>query len=174
MASWKGPDGPSASSPVRPQSSKTDDNHRRGADVASGESRLDMTRVLVVNHDLDIADLEVEILRKAGYEVDQCGGPTHALSACPVLNGLPCWQVAWADVLVYDAWAAGDGGQELTRDLRSQYPHKAVVITSPGMELAWTDEANMTGVVAVAGPPTRARLVEAIESALMAAAGQTA
>ncbi len=131
-----------------------------------------MTRVLVVNHDLDVADLEVDLLRRAGYEVDQCGGPTHAVSACPILNGLPCWQVAWADILVYDAWAAGDGGRELTRNLLRQYPDKAVVITSSGMELAWTADPVLAGPVFIAGPPTRAALVEAVESALLAVGRQ--
>lgn len=127
-----------------------------------------MVRVLVVNHDLDVADLEVDVLRRAGYDVDQCGGPTHALSACPILNGLPCWQVEWADVLVYDAWAAGDGGRELTRELRSQNPDKAIVITTSGMALDWTADAEHAGAVSYAGPPTREGLVKAVEAALVA------
>ena len=34
-----------------------------------------MTRVLVVNHDTDLADQEVDSLRRRGYEVKECLGP---------------------------------------------------------------------------------------------------
>jgi hypothetical protein len=33
-----------------------------------------MTRVLVVYHDLDLADQEAETLRRFGYDVIECGG----------------------------------------------------------------------------------------------------
>ena len=104
-----------------------------------------MTRVLVVHHDLDMADEEVASMRRAGYEVDQCAGPTHALHACPVMRGLPCWQVDWADVVVYDEWAAGNGGGELTEDLRILYPDKPVVLTSLGASLSSGRRRRHTG-----------------------------
>ena len=34
-----------------------------------------MTRVLLVYHDVDVADIEADELRRAGYEVDRCAGP---------------------------------------------------------------------------------------------------
>ena len=139
------------------------------ADVVFGRKHS-RWRVLVVNHDVDLADLEVDELRRAGYEVDQCGGPTHELTPCPVLRGLPCWQVAWADVLVYDAWAAGDGGQELTAGLRALYPGKPIVLTSAGMELAWTEDAGPNRVTSLAGTSTRGALARAVEDALAARA----
>jgi hypothetical protein len=40
-----------------------------------------MTRVLVVHHDLDLADQEAESLRRFGYEVIECAGPTR--NPCP-------------------------------------------------------------------------------------------
>lgn len=125
-----------------------------------------MTRVLVVHHDVDLADLEVDALRRAGYEVDQCGGPTHALSACPVMRGQPCWQVDAADVVVYDAWAAGDGGADLMADLRVLYPKLPVVLTSTGMELDWEDKDPAERTTSVAGVPTRTNLAAAIEESL--------
>ena len=128
-----------------------------------------MVRVLVVNHDVDMADVDVEALRHAGYEVDQCGGPTHARFACPVLQGLPCWQVEWADVLVYDVWSAGDGGQELTLGLHAGYPGKGIVLTSPGMDVSWIDESASAPYTVLKGPPTRASLSAAVETALAAA-----
>ena len=124
-----------------------------------------MVRVLVVDHDVDLADLKVDSLRRAGFEVDQCGGPTHALVACPVLGGLPCWQVEWADVLVYDVWAAGDSGQELTQDLRRQYPDKPIVLTSQGSDVGWA-QAD-TGVT-MSGSQSRDSLVKAVEAAYAA------
>ena len=105
-----------------------------------------MVKVLVVDHDVDLADLKVDTLRRAGFEVDQCGGPTHALTACPVLRGLPCWQVEWADVLVYDVWASGWSGEELTEDLHTQYPGKAIVLTSQGVDLGWEADGQTTTV----------------------------
>ena len=132
-----------------------------------------MARVLVVNHDLDVADLEVDALRRAGHQVDQCGGPSHARTACPVLHGLPCWQVEWADVLVYDAWAGGDGAADLTKDLHLQYPGKAIVLTSTGMELSWSETEGPDGVTTVVGAPTRASLSEAVEEALVKVASRT-
>jgi hypothetical protein len=113
-----------------------------------------------------MADLEVEALRHAGYEVEQCGGPTHALTACPVMHGVPCWQVDWADVVVYDAWAAGDGAHDLTVDIRAVYPNKPIILTSSGMDLSWENEDPSGRTSVVSGPPTRANLSAAIEAAL--------
>ena len=60
-----------------------------------------MTTVLVVHHDPDVADQEVDSLRRAGYTVRQCAGPT--VGPCPILERRPCPIVEEADVLVYDA-----------------------------------------------------------------------
>jgi len=65
-----------------------------------------MTRALVVHHDIDLADQEVDSLRRLGYDVQQCSGPTA--NTCPILNGGRCHLAEEADVLVYDAWASGD------------------------------------------------------------------
>jgi DNA-binding NtrC family response regulator len=128
-----------------------------------------MTRVLVVHHDVDVGDIEVDALRRAGYEVDQCVGPIGS-DACPVLRGEPCWQVDKADVLVYDVWAAGDGRPELIDDLRDLHPDKPVVVTSPGMMLDWVRSDGPHGVTPVRAP-TGGDLVAAIERALSADAG---
>ncbi len=125
-----------------------------------------MARILVVNHDVDLADLEVDALRRAGHEVEQCSGPTHAISGCPVMQGLPCWQVDWAEVLVYDAWAAGDGASDLTADVRQLYPDKAIVLTSSGMALDWAQDTGPNRVTTVVGAPTTALLAAAVEDAL--------
>ena len=94
-----------------------------------------MRRVLVVNHDLDLADQEVDSLRRAGYIVEQCSGPTRG--PCPVLSGLPCPWADRADVLVYDVWATGDtdGGRQLIHELRTIHPEIPIVLTAPGIEL---------------------------------------
>lgn len=124
-----------------------------------------MTRVLVVHHDVDVADIEVDELRRAGYEVDQCAGPVGT-DACPVLHGEPCWQVDDADVLVYDMWASGDGHRELIEDIRNIHPDKPVVVTSPGLVLDWVETTGEHGVTPVLGAPTRRELVAAVEAAL--------
>jgi hypothetical protein len=116
-----------------------------------------MTRVLLVYHDVDVADIEADGLRRAGYEVDRCGGPVGG-GPCPVLNGEPCWQVAKADVLVYDTWEHGHGRPDLTADLRALHPDKPLVLTSPVPRDGEPSE--------VLHAPTRADLVDAIEGAL--------
>jgi hypothetical protein len=124
-----------------------------------------MTRVLVVHHDVDVADIEVDDLRRAGYEVDQCAGPIGG-NDCPVLHGQPCWQVDAADVLVYDAWASGDGRRALIEDLREVHPDKPVVLTSGGLLLDWVEGHGNHGVTPALGPPDTTVLAAAVEAAL--------
>jgi hypothetical protein len=128
-----------------------------------------MTRVLVVHHDLDMAGQEVDSLRRFGYEVDECGGPTR--NRCPVLGGRPCLLAERADVLVYDAWASGDaeGARLLIENLREIHPDTPVVLTSPGLELSWEEETGPHAVTTLLGQPTGARLHAAIQAALAAA-----
>ncbi|MGO9178045.1 MAG: hypothetical protein ACLQBX_13145 [Candidatus Limnocylindrales bacterium] len=125
-----------------------------------------MTRVIVVHHDIDIADQEVEALRMAGYEADLCTGP--AMNRCPVLRGEPCDAAERADVLLYDVWATGesDGGRRLIRGLREMYPRIPVVLTAPGLALDWVEEEGPHGVTPLTGIPDRAHLQAAITEAL--------
>lgn len=125
-----------------------------------------MTRVLVVNHDTDLADEEVDSLRRRGYEVRECLGPIGA--SCPILAGRGCDLVAWADVLVYDAWATGepDGAQGLIEGLRANHPAVPIVLSAPGIEPDWIEIAGPHRVTPLVGVPTGPRLVAAIERAL--------
>jgi hypothetical protein len=91
-----------------------------------------MARVLVVHHDPDQADIEVDRLRREGHDVQQCAGPVPA-SSCPVLRGEACWQVEWAEVLLYDAWISGDGEQALIEELQAIHPEKPVMLLSGGL-----------------------------------------
>lgn len=125
-----------------------------------------MTRVLVVHHDIDMADQEVDALRRAGYEVQQCTGPM--VHACPVMRGEPCDSAERADVLLYDVWATGesDGGRRLIGNLRELYPDIPVVLTAPGLELDWVEEEGAHAVTPLVGPIDQAHLAEAIERAV--------
>ena len=127
-----------------------------------------MTRVLVVHHDLDMAGQEVDSLRRFGYEVTECGGPTR--NRCPVLAGHPCDLAERADVLVYDAWASGDaeGARVLIENIRDIHPETPVVLTSPGLALSWEETSGPHAVTTVVGQPTGARLHEAIQASLAA------
>jgi hypothetical protein len=124
-----------------------------------------MTRALVVHHDIDLADQEVESLRRLGYQVEQCSGPTA--NTCPVLAGRVCDMAERSDVLVYDAWASGDieGSGELVAGLRRLHPRVPIVLTTPGVGYAWEPAAD-PGVVELQGQPTGARLHEAIQRAI--------
>jgi hypothetical protein len=123
-----------------------------------------MTRVLVVHHDIDLSDLEVDSLRRRGYEVTQCLGPAGA--HCPVLAGRTCSMADEADVLVYDAWATGepDGAQRLIEGLRDLHPDVPVILTASGIEPEWIETIGAHGVTPLVGAPTGERLADAIEA----------
>ena len=125
-----------------------------------------MTRVLVVHHDLDLAGQEVDSLRRMGYDVTECGGPTR--NVCPVLAGRPCDLAERADVLVYDVWADGEieGSMRLIDNIRDIHPDTPVVLTSPGPTLAWEEDQGPHGVTTLTGQPTGERLHAAIQEAL--------
>lgn len=125
-----------------------------------------MTRVLVVNHDIDLADQEVDSLRRRGFEVKECLGPIGA--QCPVLAGRPCSLAQWADVLVYDAWATGepDGAQDLIEGLRDLHPDVPLVLSATGIEPDWMQIVGPTGVTPLVGLPSGQRLADAIEASL--------
>ena len=125
-----------------------------------------MTRVLVVHHDLDLAGQEVDSLRRFGYDVVECGGPTR--NRCPVLAGHACDLAEQADVLVYDVWASGDadGSKTLIENIRDIHPDTPVVLTSPGLALSWEESSGTHGVTILLGQPTGARLDAAIREAL--------
>ena len=129
-----------------------------------------MTRVLVVNHDIDLADQEVDSLRRRGYEVRECLGPIGA--SCPILSNHPCELAAWADVLVYDAWATGEpeGAQALIEGLRRLHPDVPVVLSASGMEPDWIATVGSTRITPLVGSPTGERLANAIEASLVSAA----
>jgi len=126
-----------------------------------------MTRVLVVHHDLDLAGMEADSLRRYGYDVTECGGPTR--NRCPVLSGRACDLAERADVLVYDSWASGDaeGARSLIENIREIHPDTPVVLTSPGLPLSWEETSGDHAVTVLTGQPTGARLDEAIREALV-------
>jgi hypothetical protein len=128
-----------------------------------------MTRVLVVHHDIDLSDLEVDSLRRRGYEARQCLGPIGA--SCPIINGLPCALADDADVLVYDAFVTGepDGAQALIEGMRDLHPAVPIVLVASGMEPSWMETAGLHGVTPLVGQPTGERLAAAIETALATA-----
>ena len=125
-----------------------------------------MTRVVVVHHDLDLAGQEADSLRRYGYEVVECGGPTR--NRCPVLSGRPCDLADSADILVYDSWASGDseGARSLIENIREIHPDTPVVLTSLGLPLSWEETSGAHAVTVLSGQPTGARLDEAIRTAL--------
>lgn len=125
-----------------------------------------MTRVLVVHHDIDLADQEVESLRRLGYETVECSGPSQF--SCPVLRGERCPYVDDADVLVYDVWSTMESGsgRALIEGLREMHPEIPLVLTAPGMELDWVETEGIHKVVPLVGTPTAERLDAAIKEAL--------
>lgn len=125
-----------------------------------------MTRVLVVNHDIDLADEEVDSLRRRGYDVRECLGPIGA--KCPILAGRPCDLADGADVLVYDAWVTGEpeGAQRMIEGLRELHPGVPIVLTASGIEPDWIETVGQHQITPLVGIPSGARLAEAIEDAI--------
>ena len=125
-----------------------------------------MTRVLVVHHDIDLADQEVDSLRRLGYEPVECAGPSER--GCPVLRGEHCPTVHDADVILHDVWSTTEsgGGQTLIEGLREMHPEIPVVLTAPGMELDWVETDGVHKVVPLVGVPTAERIDAAIKEAL--------
>ena len=125
-----------------------------------------MARVVVVHHDLELAGMEADSLRRFGYEVTECGGPVR--NSCPVLAGRPCDLAERADVLVYDVWVSGDaeGARTLIEKIRDMHPDTPIVMTSPGLGLSWEESAGPHAVTELIGQPTGARLHDAIQAAL--------
>lgn len=125
-----------------------------------------MTTVLVVSHDIDLADGEADSLRRHGYEVRECLGPIGA--HCPILSGHECSLVEGVDVLVYDAFATGEpeGAQRLIEGLRDHHPDVPLVLVATGMEPDWIELAGAHRVTPLVGQPTGVRLSAAIEEAL--------
>ena len=117
---------------------------------------------MLVYHDTNVADLEADELRRAGYEVDRCAGPIGG-DPCPVLQGEPCWQVEAADVLLYDRWEGSHGRPELVEELRLLHGDKPLVVTYAAR---LPQETQVPGNPVVA--PSRAGLADAIERALRA------
>jgi DNA-binding NtrC family response regulator len=125
-----------------------------------------MTRVLVVHHDIDLEDQEIDSLRRLGYEPVGCSGPSGF--PCPVLRGEHCQYVHDADVLVYDVWSTMESGsgRTLIERLREMHPETPIVLTAPGMELDWVETEGAHKVVPLVGTPTAERLDAAIKEAL--------
>lgn len=124
-----------------------------------------MTRVLVVQRDPAVAEHMAAKLRSAGYEAELCGGPEH--EPCPMVADMPCPLVDRADVLVYDAWIAGDaaGGEQLVSQLRELYADLPVVLTSVDDSVGWAEREGPHRVFPLGGQPTDTELVEAVEVA---------
>lgn len=131
-----------------------------------------MTRVLVVNHDTDLADQEVDSLRRRGYEVKECLGPIGA--SCPILSDHPCGLADWADVLVYDAFATGEpeGARGLIEGLRRLHPDVPLVLSASGIEPEWIDTVGPNRITPLVGRPSGERLAHAIEISLDAIASE--
>jgi DNA-binding NtrC family response regulator len=125
-----------------------------------------MTRVLVVQRDPAVAEGMAAKLRTAGYETELCGGPDH--EPCPLIHDMPCPLVDRADVLVYDAWVAGDavGGEQLVSQLRDAYADLPVVLTSVDATVDWAEREGRHRVFPLGSEPTGTELVETIEVAL--------
>lgn len=126
-----------------------------------------MTNVLLVNHDVDLADLQADSLRRRGYSVTQCMGPVGA--SCPILGGRPCELADKVDVLVYDAWVTQepDGAQRLIEGLRDIHPDLPIVLCANGLEPSWVETTGPHRVTPLVAATNWADLATSIESALL-------
>ena len=99
-----------------------------------------MTRVLVVNHDTDLADQEVDSLRRRGYEVLECLGPIGA--SCPILSDASMQPRrvggrAWSTTPGRPA--SPKGRRALIEGLRAMHPEVPIVLSASGIEPDWIE-----------------------------------
>lgn len=139
---------------------------RKAGTLSHHVQRCGMTRVLVVHHDIDLADQEADSLRRHGYDVQECMGPIGA--SCPILRGLRCEYAEQADVLVYDAFVTGEpeGARRLIEGLRDAHPDVPIVLSASGMEPDWIELVGSHRITPLVGAPTGVRLAAAIEEAI--------
>ena len=125
-------------------------------------------KVLVVNHNRDLADAAASWLSARGHQVLQCPGPGRV--KCPILEGRPCHGAELADVLVYDAWSSGGGlaDTELILGLRRLHPDRPLVVTSPGMEPDLGPLPGEAEIFPVSGMRSAGQLAAAVEAAIAA------
>ncbi len=124
-----------------------------------------MTRVIVVHPDLTVAAEEAAPLIEAGYAVNMCAGP--AAHPCPVLTEQVCPLADAADVLIYDALAAGpQGGPRLIAELREVYADLPVILTVDGDIPPWVEVEGPYRVRPVRRPFSGDELIATIESVL--------
>jgi hypothetical protein len=123
-----------------------------------------MTRVLVVHHDIDLSDQEVDSLRRRGYDARQCLGPIG--TSCPILSGLECSLAIDADVLVYDAFVTGEpeGARALIEGMREMHPEVPIVPWRRGWSRRGWRRPASTRSRRSSGRPTGERLAEAIRN----------
>ncbi|MDA8201372.1 MAG: hypothetical protein M0Z49_01150 [Chloroflexi bacterium] len=125
-----------------------------------------MTRVVVVHRQPDVAAEQAAVLRGAGYQVEVCGGPTNY--PCPVVHDLPCPLADGADVLVYEAWAAGgsEAGRQLVAHVRDLYADLPLVLTDVDASLSWIETEGPERVRPLVGRPDPEALLAAVGMAL--------
>ncbi len=125
-----------------------------------------MIRAVVVSWDAWLAARQADALRGAGYAVEVCGGPQQ--EPCPVLGSMPCPLVDRADVLVYDAWAAGgsEAGRRLVSEVRETYPDLPVVLMSVDPRLDWVTTEGPDRVTPLAADASASDRLAAVEAAL--------
>jgi hypothetical protein len=59
-----------------------------------------------------------------------------------------------------------EGSRTLITNIRDVHPDTPVILTTPGLELSWEEDAGRHRVTSLIGQPTGARLHESIQQAL--------
>lgn len=120
-----------------------------------------MEKVLIIEDDMQIADMLTRALKPIGYDVHTAHNGTEGLR----LN-----QDNPADLIITDILMPGKGGIETIVELKREYPEIKIIAMSGGGRVSAVDHlkiAREVGAhVTLTKPFTYAELVEAVRTAL--------
>jgi len=93
--------------------------------ILSGK-RLSMKRILIIEDDLNIAELERDYLQLNGYEVDIVQDGLEGLKQA--LTGLYC-------VIIVDLMLPGKDGYQITKEIRDKYEIPVLIVSAKNEDI---------------------------------------
>jgi len=120
-----------------------------------------MEKVLIIEDDLQVADMLTRALKPIGYDVYTAHNGTE---------GLRMNQHNPADLIITDILMPGKGGIETITELKKDYPDVKIIAISGGGRVPAVDHLKIASEVGahvtLTKPFTYAELVEAVRAAL--------
>lgn len=145
---------------------------RRARTIRPGPWPFARPRVLIEHSDEAVAFDFVSTLRRAGYSVAICPGPSSSAERrerCVLVTGERCAFVDGADVVVSGLGVASPEKREVLQALRRHHPGKPIVVEVALEELHLYDRV-LDGLHVVVSPVDPDELLAAVNDAIASAA----